>query len=605
MREFARFIYPYVVEHKKYFLLINFTVILQAFVQVNIILKINEIIDTGINVQSPVTQIIIDGFIILISLALVEWFLNLTMRFGSVHFSQGAMESIRRDFFKKMQDQELEFYSKETVGQLMERTIDSVFQMQEILTWGWRIILLISWLSIGTFIAMWTKAPVLAFFFLLIFPIIILVLVRSSNRNAKIFYNTRLRYGELNEVLAENLSGIRTVKSFGREPEQIKIFEKKNTNFSIAAFREIRVRAFLRPGMVFLLYLGIIVLLFIGGAFTQLEIITVGNFIAFILLVIQISVPGRFLGDLGIAIQMANAASIRLTEIMNSEISIQDEPGSIELEGIEKEITFENVSFHYPNSETEILHDINLTIQVGEKIALLGATGSGKSTLINLIPRFFDVSKGKIKIDGHDIKNFTKNSLRKHIGIVHQDNFLFTMSIHDNIAFGNPKSKRNDVIKAGQIAQAHEFIVNDLPNSYDSIIGERGVTLSGGQRQRVTIARAIITNPDLLILDDALSAVDPETEAKLQGTLKEVAKTVTMIVISQRPSSLQFVDRIIVIDEGKIVQEGSHQELLSKPGIYQKFVYTVENQVKFIDWERPSEDEVIVPKQSNPSKGGD
>jgi ABC-type multidrug transport system fused ATPase/permease subunit len=356
--------------------------------------------------------------------------------------------------------------------------------------------------------------------------------------------------------------------------------------------------------MLFLIYLGVIVLLFIGGAFTQLEVISAGKFIAFMLLVIQISVPGRFLGDLGIAAQMANAASIRLEEVLNTAVSINDKPNSITLQGIKKEIKFENVSFTYPNSEVEVLNNINLTINVGEKIALLGATGSGKSTLINLLPRFFDPTIGRILIDGVDIREYSKKSLRKSIGIVHQDNFLFTMSIHDNIAFGDPEASREEVIKVGKIAQGHDFIVNELPDGYDSIVGERGVTLSGGQRQRVTIARAVLTNPDLLILDDAVSAVDPETESRLQETLKEVAETRTTIVISQRPSSLQFVNRIVVIDYGKITQEGTHAELLSQPGIYRNFISTVENHVKFIDWEKNNENAVVLSKQVNPSKRG-
>ncbi|MHA2337163.1 MAG: ABC transporter ATP-binding protein [Candidatus Hodarchaeales archaeon] len=609
MREFLKFIYPYLKEHKKFFFFVNFAVIIQAIIQVNIPLQISTIIDTALDIEKKIDadlayEIVINGFFVLLLLALIEWFLNFIMRIASVYFSQGVMESIRQTFFKKIQDQELEFYSKETIGQLMERTIDSVFQMQEILTWGWRITILITWLSIGTTIAIFLEAPLLAFFFLLIFPIILWVLIRSSNRNAKIFYNTRQKYGDLNEILAENLSGIRTVKSFGREFEQIDIFGDKNTIYSNAASREIKVRSVLRPGMLFLIYLGVIILLFIGGAFTQLEVISVGKFIAFMLLVIQISVPGRFLGDLGIAAQMANAASIRLEEVLNTSISINDKPNAVKLQNIKSEIKFENVSFKYPNSDVEVLSNINLTIKTGERVALLGATGSGKSTLINLLPRFFDSSKGRILIDGENIKDYTKQSLRDRIGIVHQDNFLFSMNIHENIAFGHHDASRDEVINAAKIAQAHDFIVNELPDGYDSIIGERGVTLSGGQRQRITIARAVITNPDLLILDDAVSAVDPETEANLQETLKEVARTRTTIVISQRPSSLQFVNRIIVIDEGKIVQQGTHRELNSQEGIYQNFISTVENQIKFIDWEKNTEKELSVSEQFKAIKGG-
>ena len=609
MKDFLRFIYPYALEHKKYFLFVNIAVIIQAIVEINIPLQIAVIIDTALDVEKNINPnnaklIVINGFFILVLLALIEWFLNFIVRIASVYFSQGVMEGIRQTFFRKMQEQELEFYSKETIGQLMERTIDSVFQMQDILTWGWRITLLIAWLSIGTTIAIFIEAPMLAIFFVFIFPIILWVLRRSSNKNAQIFYNTRKKYGDLNEILAENLSGIRTVKSFGREFEQIKNFGERHVIYSNAASLEIKVRSHLRPGMLFLIYLGVIVLLFIGGAFTQLGVISAGKFVAFMLLVIQISVPGRFLGDLGIATQMADAASLRLGEVLNTTVTITDKPNALELQGINKEINFENVCFTYPNSKVEVLHNINLTIKAGEKIALLGATGSGKSTLINLLPRFFDPTRGRILIDGIDIREYTKKSLREQIEIVHQDNFLFTMSIHDNIAFGSPEAPRQKIIEAGKIAQGHDFIIGELPDQYDSIVGERGVTLSGGQRQRVTIARAVLTNPDLLILDDAVSAVDPETEARLQNTLKEVAQTRTSIVISQRPSSLQFVNRIVVLDEGSIVQEGTHSDLVSKPGIYRDFVTTVENQVKFIDWEKDSEETFSISSQFKTSEGG-
>ncbi|MFW9929568.1 MAG: ABC transporter ATP-binding protein [Candidatus Thorarchaeota archaeon] len=602
MESFLRFVIPYVKKQKKFFFLVSLVVIVEAFVQTMVPLQIEQIIDIG--VPSKELQFIINGFFILLVLAFADFLLNFMMRVGTVYFSQNIMEDIRKDIFRKIELQELEFFSKETIGQLMERTIDSVFQMQDILTWGWRIVSLIIWLSIGTFIAMWINSPILAVLFLIIYPIIIFILKRSSNKNATIFYDTRLKFGDMSETLAENLSGIRTVKSFGREFEQIGSFKDKNTAYSEIAFKQVRVRSVLQPGMIFLIYIGILILLFVGGGLTSLNSISPGNFIAFMLLVIQISVPGRFLGDLGIALQMADASSIRLLEVLNSEISIKDEINSVNLTQISSLISFKNVSFIYPNSKMEVLSDLNLDIKVGEKIALLGPTGSGKSTLIQLLLRFYDPTSGSITIDGTDLRLLTKYSLRNKIGVVHQDNFLFTLSIHDNIAFGNPTATREAVINAAKIAQAHDFIINDLPKGYDSIVGERGVTLSGGQRQRIAIARAVLTDPDILILDDAVSAVDPETEANLQATLKEITKTRTTIVISQRPSSLQFVDRIIVIDSGRIVQSGTHQQLMLESGIYREFINTIENQIKFIDWERPSEEEYLTSKDVKTAKEG-
>ncbi|HKZ39955.1 MAG TPA: ABC transporter ATP-binding protein, partial [Candidatus Hodarchaeales archaeon] len=479
---------------------------------------------------------------------------------------------------------------KETVGQIMSRTVDDIQSFQEILGWGWRIVGSIFWQFLGAFIAIFLYSQALALLFLLIIPLVLYSLNFISGKS-RVFYDTKVKYGDLNDVMAENFSGIRTVKSFGREFDQIEAFKKKHTIYSTAATKQVRLRAILQPGMIFLIYLGVLLMLFAGGIFNQVGIISSGVFISFILLVIQISVPGRFLGELGIFLTISSASAQRLNEVLKAKQTPTESPSAIELPPIKECIVFEDVSFTYPGSDLPVLEKINLRITAGERIAILGSTGSGKTTLINLLPRFFDVTSGRILIDGTDIRELTLRSLRKRIGIVHQDNFLFTISLHDNIAFGNHQATREQVIEAARVAQIHDFI-DSLPQGYDSLVGERVVTLSGGQKQRVTIARALITDPDVLILDDSVSAVDPETEAELQKTLKKTAESRQGrigITISQRPGMLESMDRIIVLSQGKIVQEGSHKDLVQVRGLYHDFIQAIQHQIKFIDWERSVE----------------
>jgi ABC-type multidrug transport system fused ATPase/permease subunit len=267
---------------------------------------------------------------------------------------------------------------------------------------------------------------------------------------------------------------------------------------------------------------------------------------------------------------------------------VKDKIDAKVMDQIKGEITFRHVSFDYPQTP-HTLHDINITIPNGQKVALLGPTGAGKSSLINLIPRFFDPTTGSILIDGIDIRNITKRSLRSHIGIVHQEAYLFTLSIYDNIAFGNANATKEEVIAAAQAAQIHDF-VSTLEEGYDTIVGERGVTLSGGQRQRVTLARTLVQNPKILIFDDSVTAVDPETEAKIQSSLQSAATERTTIIISQRPSSLRYVDRIIVLDNGHVVQDGTHTELQQVDGIYQQFLDALSTQIQFLDWDEQSKE---------------
>ncbi len=582
MRELLTLLKPYIKKHKLFFAGVNLASIGAATAQTLIPLKISEIIDITLEEASKSSLLI--GFVILIGFTLLDLLANMIQRRFTVKMSQNVIFDLRQDLFEVLQGHELEFYSKESVGQIMSRSIEEVYSMRELLTWGYRITALVTFLFIGSIVSIMSISWQLGLVFLII-PIIVVVLTtKTSARNKELFYGARFKFGELSEVLAENLSGIQTVKSFGAEDEQIQNFNVYNQEFYDASMKTAGVRARIIPGMIFLIASMLVGLVFLGGGMVAMGDLTVGNFVAFMLLSLNIAIPGRFLGFIGILVQDGNSAAIRINEILQAPPFLDEGKSANDVDSIKGKIEFENVSFGYPGANNSLCN-INFTINPGEKIALLGRTGSGKSSLINLLPRFFDPTEGRILIDEKDIKTeYTMRSLRKQIGIVHQESFLFTVSIHENIAFGCANASREDVINAAKAAQIHDFI-ETLDEGYDTIVGERGITLSGGQRQRVSIAQTLMTKPKILVFDDSVSAIDPKTEAKIQDALQESMEDRTTIIISQRPSSLQYVNKVFVLDNGRIIQSGTHDELMATEGAYKNYISQVYANVKFMDWE--------------------
>ena len=582
MKRFFFFIFPYAKRQKKVFLTMLLFIIISALAQTLIPVQIKLILDEASISSIPASSLIV-GFFAILGLSIIDLAAGVLSRGANNRFSQRIQYDIRQSIFVKLQKQEIDFYSNESIGQIMSRTIEEVFILRDILGWGMRILLLVFILYIMAFIVILQSSWLLAITYITIVPIIIGVLAFISTKKSDIFYQTRFKYGELNEVMAENYVGIKTVKSFGREQYQIENFDKVNKEFYDTSLKEVGVRSVLQPGVVLLINLGLLLLIFFAGSLVQLSVLTAGDYVAFMLLTINIATPGRFIGYFAVFLQIGNASARRLKEVIDSTITVVEDPVPKNFPKDNIELQFKNVSFTYPSSTIKALEDVNITISAGEKIALLGQTGSGKSTLINLLPRLYDPTHGQILIGGVNIRKLKLKELRKSVGIVHQDNFLFTRTIAENIRFGRNTATMEEVIEAAKAAQLHDFI-DSLPNKYETIIGERGETLSGGQKQRLAIARELVTNPDILVFDDSVSAVDPETESNLQRLLMSFGQTKTLIIISQRPASLKFVDRIIVLDEGKIVQSGNHQELLKQEGVYRKFNNAIQEQIKFIEW---------------------
>ena len=597
MKPFLKFVYPYIKEHRLPFLLSTFFILIGAMTQTAMPLYIQTIINNIIILKVP-SQLYI-AFVIFIGIAILDYLASLGMRWFGATYARNIIESIRRDVFKKLHQQGMEYFSRESTGQLLARTMDDVYYLQDVLSWAWRVVGTIIAISVGIFIVMFLQSPILAIIFGLTFPLLLLVLQNSTKKNAHIFYDSRYKFGELAGTMAENLSGIKTVKSFSREDQQMNIFKEKNNAYIDKAMEQLWVKSYLQPGMITLFSCAVVTFLFFGGLFLQTKAISVGTFIAFIYLILRLAQQMRFLGQIGIYSLIADSSTRRLNDILNYPLVMEDDSDAEPLLVKNGLIEFKNVSFSYPGNSFKSLDNINLVIKPSEKVAILGATGSGKTTLINLIPRFYDPSEGEILIDDKNIRHVTRKSLRQNIQIIHQDNFLYSVSFYENISFGKSDAGLDEVIEYADASQIHEFI-NSLEKKYDTIVGERGVTLSGGQRQRTTIARGLIVKPKIMIFDDSVSAVDPETESRIQKTIDEIDKDITLIIISQRPSSLKYVDRIIVLDDGKIVQEGSHEQLAKVDGIYQHFINSVKRQVKFINWDEPVSEDALIKTNIQP-----
>lgn len=391
----------------------------------------------------------------------------------------------------------------------------------------------------------------------------------------KAFRRQRQQIGELNARIEDNLLGNRVVRAFANQNIEIEKFHQDNQAFLqikresylyMAAFQD-TIRMF--DGLMY------VVVIVAGGIFMVKGLIEPGDLVAYTLYVTTLLVTIRRIIEFAEQFQRGMTGIERFAEIMDSTVEILDEPGAKPLKEVKGAISLENVSFEYPDDHNSVLKNINLSIRPGEKIALVGPSGGGKTTLCNLIPRFYDTTRGEIRIDGHELKSITLQSLRMNIGIVQQDVYLFSGTVYDNISYGKPEASRDEVIQAARLAGAHEFI-SALKDGYDTYVGERGVKLSGGQKQRISIARVFLKNPAILILDEATSALDNESEHLISKSLDRLAEGRTTVTIAHRLTTIQNADRILVLSEGKIAEEGSHEKLLEKKGIYYQLYQSVQ-----------------------------
>jgi len=481
--------------------------------------------------------------------------------------SQKAIYDIRNTMYDHLQRLPFSFYDKSQTGQLIARATGDIDTLRRFYSFGMINFVSSIIMFIAVLIICLLKNSTLAVLSLSTMPILAYTGIRFGGKIGPRFWEIRQRTAELTTVIQENVTGMRVVKTFVREDYEINKFSAYARNLLQKNLEITKLWSFFFPLMDFIAGLGSIAVLWYGGWQIMNGNLTLGEFIAFNMYLMQLMWPIRMLGFIINVSKEAMASGQRIFEILDTKSEVEESPDAKPLPQIAGHVKFENVSFKYETSDELVLKNFSLDVDPGETVAILGATGSGKSTLINLIPRFYDPTSGVITIDNIDIKTTTLESLRSQIGIVLQDTFLFAMSLKDNIAYGKNNATMEEVINAAKAANIHDFI-DSLPKGYDSEVGERGVTLSGGEKQRVAIARALLMNPKILILDDSTSSVDTETEHLIQNAIATLVIGRTTFVIAQRLSTIKRANKIAVLENGEIVEQGTHDELLEKGGIY-------------------------------------
>jgi len=509
----------------------------------------------------------------IIGLTAVVGLFSFIQRYANTYFSQKVVYDIRNDAFASLQNQSFAFYDKTHTGQLLSKVTTDMDRIRRFL--GFQLTFLISSiiLLIVTLYTMFSINTMLTLFILPIMPCIFATFYSFGKKIRPLFTQMREQYGSLTSVLHEAITGIRVVKAFAQEDFERKKFASKNDKYFQTTLASAKIGALYIPLVGFLIGLGTIIIFWYGGFEVITGTLTIGALVAFNAYLAMLVMPMRFFGMFISGYHRTMAAGNRIFEVIDAETEIKEKPDALTLPKLKGHVKFENVSFSYRKGRP-ILKNVTFEAKPGETLALLGATGSGKSTIIRLIPRFYDASSGKIIVNDYDVRDVKLQSLRKQIGIVAQETFLFSMTIKENIAYGKPEAKMDEIVAAAKAARAHEFI-STLPKGYDSRVGERGVTLSGGQRQRIAIARALLMNPRILILDDSTSSVDVETEYEIQHALRAVLKNRTAFVITQRVSTIRNADKIIVLEKGKIVEEGTHETLMAKKGAYYQIYQTL------------------------------
>ncbi|MCW4036110.1 MAG: ABC transporter ATP-binding protein/permease [Candidatus Bathyarchaeota archaeon] len=563
-RRVLRYLSPYKREAVIATVLLAFVVV----TDLSIPRLVQVIIDDGVTKRDM--AVILRTSLLMIGASLLSAALMVGNTIYGVRASRSFEADLREAIFKKIQAFSFGNLDDFTTGQLLTRLTSDINQIQMVVLMGLRMFTRAPLMFIGSVSIMFATNSRLASVMLALLPLTIVLVAVFVRIVQPLFTRVQERLEYLNQVLQENLSGIRVVKSFVRGEHENRRFEGANVELYGTALRVTQLLSVFFPIIMALLNLGTVAIIYYGGLQVFAGTASVGQIMAFINYLFSTMFPVLMLSMMAGQVSASNASAKRIMQVLDSVPEVQDKPDAITLDEMRGRVVFEEVAFSYLDDGGDpVLFDVSFTAEPGETVAILGSTGSGKSSLINLIPRFYDVSDGRVTIDGVDVRDIQTNSLRSRIGISLQEAVLFSGTIRDNIRYGRPDATDEEVVEAAKAAQAHEFIMG-FPDGYDAMVGQRGVNLSGGQKQRVAIARALLVKPTILILDDSTSVVDVETEAKIEEALEELMEDRTSFIIAQRISTVLKADKIIVLDDGQIAAEGNHDQLMETSPIYRE-----------------------------------
>lgn len=521
------------------------------------------IIDTGVKGNQP--QVLTWSVLVLLGLTVLKGVLNYYQGTMSEVASQNVAFDLRNEIQKKLTSLSFSFHDQSEAGELLSRAVQDVERIRFLTGRATVRILEGVLLLVVTAIVMLVMDYRLALLVLATMPLLVYRALYFGSRFRPLSQLVQKQLAVLTTAVEQNLRGTREVKAYVQEDAEIERFGRENARWFDLSARSAQMQAVNLPLLFLIANLGYVAIILYGGRQVIQGQITIGEIIAFITYVGQLIEPVRRLGMIIPAVAIAGSAAERIFDILDTVSEVRDEPGAVPIGQIQGRVEFEHVSFSY--GRKKVLNDINFRVEAGQTIALLGSTGSGKSTIISLVPRFYDPSEGRVLVDGTDVRKVTLHSLRSQIGIVMQDTTLFAGTIRENITFGNEQASEEEIIRAARAAQAHEFIIQSA-QGYDTRVGERGVTLSGGQRQRLAIARALLMDPRILILDDATASVDAETEHLIQLAFQNLVRGRTTFVIAHRLSTVRNADQIIVMDKGRIQAMGTHETLLTSSRLY-------------------------------------
>jgi ABC-type multidrug transport system fused ATPase/permease subunit len=528
---------------------------------------IRRVIDIGVRGGQTNYMVMAAGFIV--GLGVMKAFINFGNRYLSEWLAHHIAFDLRNRLYNHIQRLSFSYHDHTASGQLISRCIEDVRSLQNFTGHGFLELTRVVILMIGIIIILFITNPLLAVISLLPFIPMLMLTTTFGKRVGKMFLDVDHALGELSSRLQENVNGVQVVRAFTREKHEMQRFIDSNRVLYKHQLQVVKEMARVMPTANLLIGFSTLLILWFGGRMVLSGEITLGQLVAFNSYVLMLSGPAQQLSWLINAAGESSAGLQRTFEVLDMKPEIRSPANPVVLPALKGEVTFENVSFRYRDEKNHALHDIDLNVKPNQIVALIGPTGSGKTSIVNLIPRFYDVTRGSIKIDGVDVRQLDLKTLRDQIGIVLQTSLLFSATIRENIAYGRPEATMDQIVEAAKAAQAHDFIL-EMTKGYDTVVGERGITLSGGQRQRVAIARALLMNPRILIMDDSTSSIDSQTEHLIQEALRRLMQGRTTFVIAQRLSTVRQADLIVVLNQGRIVQRGTHEDLLKHEGLYRE-----------------------------------